>query len=116
MLRHHAANDSHLDARLLLSARASEDLLYRNELAVVGRREAVEVHYTLTRTPPADWAGFTGRVNAEMLTAVGPAPDAQPQAFVCGPTAFVEHVADLLVALGHLPLAIRAERFGPTGG
>jgi ferredoxin-NADP reductase len=36
--------------------------------------------------------------------------------FVCGPTPFVEHVADLLVELGHDPAAIRAERFGPTGG
>ena len=35
--------------------------------------------------------------------------------FVCGPTAFVERAADLLVELGHHPAAIRAERFGPTG-
>jgi ferredoxin-NADP reductase len=35
---------------------------------------------------------------------------------VCGPTAFVETVADALVALGHEPGRIRTERFGPTGG
>jgi ferredoxin-NADP reductase len=35
---------------------------------------------------------------------------------VCGPTAFVEAVADALVALGHEPGRIRTERFGPTGG
>jgi ferredoxin-NADP reductase len=34
---------------------------------------------------------------------------------VCGPTALVELVAELLVQLGHAPLAIRTERFGPTG-
>jgi ferredoxin-NADP reductase len=51
-----------------------------------------------------------------MLTAVGPTPDERPRIFVCGPTAFVEHAADLLVDLGHPPQAIRAERFGPTGG
>jgi ferredoxin-NADP reductase len=34
---------------------------------------------------------------------------------VCGPTPFVERVADLLVEIGHAPRAIRAERFGPTG-
>jgi ferredoxin-NADP reductase len=35
--------------------------------------------------------------------------------YVCGPTSFVENAADLLVALGHEPHTIRAERFGPTG-
>jgi ferredoxin-NADP reductase len=37
-------------------------------------------------------------------------------AFVCGPTGFVETVADLLVDIGHDPANIRTERFGPTGG
>lgn len=32
--------------------------------------------------------------------------------FVCGPTGFVEHVADLLVGLGHAPERVRTERFG----
>jgi ferredoxin-NADP reductase len=35
--------------------------------------------------------------------------------YVCGPTAFVENAADLLVELGHDWQAIHAERFGPTG-
>jgi ferredoxin-NADP reductase len=51
-----------------------------------------------------------------MLDALGPPPGARPHVFVCGPTAFVEHVADLLVAGGHEPGRIHAERFGPTGG
>jgi ferredoxin-NADP reductase len=36
--------------------------------------------------------------------------------YLCGPTGFVETVADLLVGLGHEPGRIRTERFGPTGG
>jgi ferredoxin-NADP reductase len=40
----------------------------------------------------------------------------QPHCYVCGPTAFVEAVADALVGLGHEPGRIRTERFGPTGG
>ena len=51
-----------------------------------------------------------------MLEAVGPEASAKPRIFVCGPTAFVESAADLLVALGHEPAAIHTERFGPTGG
>ena len=51
-----------------------------------------------------------------MLAEVGPAPRPAPRCFVCGPTPFVERVADLLVDAGHDPRAIHAERFGPTGG
>ena len=51
-----------------------------------------------------------------MLAEVAPAPGDRPLIFVCGPTPFVEAVADLLVDAGHDPRAIHAERFGPTGG
>jgi ferredoxin-NADP reductase len=35
--------------------------------------------------------------------------------YVCGPTPFVEAVAEALVTLGHEPARIKTERFGPTG-
>jgi ferredoxin-NADP reductase len=35
---------------------------------------------------------------------------------VCGPTGFVEAVANILIDLGHDPRRIKTERFGPTGG
>jgi ferredoxin-NADP reductase len=112
MLRHRAAHGSDVDARLLLSARGAEDILYRDELARLGD---VRVHTTLTRSQPPGWDGSARRVDADMLRALGPEPAAGPRVFVCGPTAFVERAADLLVELGHEPSAIRAERFGPTG-
>jgi ferredoxin-NADP reductase len=115
MLRHHAARDSDVDARLLVSARAFELVLYRDELQGLGERDGVDVQITLTRTRPSGWAGHDRRVDAEMLAAVGPPPAAAPHVYVCGPTAFVERAADLLVGLGHAPGAIHAERFGPTG-
>jgi ferredoxin-NADP reductase len=37
-----------------------------------------------------------------------------PVVFVCGPTAFVEAMAEWLVDLGHPPASIRTERFGGT--
>jgi ferredoxin-NADP reductase len=116
MLRHHAARDSDIDARLLLSSRTWEDALYREELARFAARPSVSVTHTLTRGGPPGWTGFARRVDAAMLEAVGPAPPQRPLVFVCGPTPFVERVADLLVGLGHDPRAIHAERFGPTGG
>jgi ferredoxin-NADP reductase len=116
MLRHHRAQDSSIEARLLVSARGWDDVYYRDELAALAERDGIAARFTLTRAQPDGWTGFRGRVDAEMLTAVGPGPDAEPRAYVCGPTPFVEHVADLLLDLGHPPQAIRAERFGPTGG
>jgi ferredoxin-NADP reductase len=115
ILRHHAAQGSTVPVRLLVSTRSLNDVLYRDELAAMAGRAGVEVSYTLTREQPAGWTGFGRRVDAEMLTAVGPSPGDDPRVYVCGPTAFVEHVADRLVELGHAPAAIRAERFGPTG-
>ncbi len=116
MLRHRADQDSALDARLLVSARGWEDVLYRDELERVAKHPGVHVHYTLTRERPARWTGYARRVDADMLAEIGPAASAAPRVFVCGPTAFVEHAADLLVDQGHPAAAVRTERFGATGG
>ena len=115
MLRHRAATGSTVDTRLLVSVRSPDDLLYRDELARLGAAEGLSVHCTFTRNPPPDWGGFARRVDAEMLTAVGPLAARRPRIFICGPTAFVELAANLLVRLDHQPDAIRTERFGPTG-
>jgi ferredoxin-NADP reductase len=115
MLRHRAANGSAVDTRLLVSARSLADVLYRDELERLAGGDGLSAHQTLTREQPAAWTGFAGRIDAAMFEEVGPAPAEAPLIFVCGPTAFVERAADLLVELGHDPGAIRAERFGPTG-
>jgi DMSO/TMAO reductase YedYZ molybdopterin-dependent catalytic subunit len=53
-----------------------------------------------------------GRVDAAMLAAYGWAPAHMPRCYLCGPTGFVEAMADLLVAAGHEPGRVRTERFG----
>ncbi len=115
MLRHRAAANSAAETTVLVSARSWEDVLYRDELATHDEH-GVTVCYTLTREQPPGWAGWAGRVNVDMLRELGADPGAQHRVFVCGPTGFVEHVADLLVQLGHDPHRIKTERFGPTGG
>ncbi|MGO9488626.1 MAG: ferredoxin reductase [Solirubrobacteraceae bacterium] len=116
MLRHRAARQDGVDARLLASSRSLDDLLYRDELTRMADQHGVNVQLTLTRATPPGWTGFDRRVDAEMLASVGPPVEARPRIFVCGPTPFVESVADALVGLGHPFAAIHAERFGPTGG
>jgi ferredoxin-NADP reductase len=116
MLRHRRATGGGVDARLLLSARTLEDVLYRDELAELSAAD-VAVRITLTRGPaPEGWEGWTRRIDREMLVAVGPDPSERPRTYVCGPTPFVEEAARLLVELGHEPHLVHTERFGPTGG
>jgi ferredoxin-NADP reductase len=114
MLRHRAARGVAVPVHVLVSARSATDLLYAAELAGLEPRENLRVAHTYTREAPAGWAGWTGRIDAAMLADVTPGPGAR--AFVCGPTSFVERASDLLVAGGHDPAEVRAERFGPTGG
>jgi ferredoxin-NADP reductase len=117
MLRHREAAGSDARTVLLVSSRTEEDILYRAELDRLGSEgDGLTVHHTLTRGTPEGWQGFDRRVDAEMLAEVGPAVADAPRIFVCGPTPFVEAVADLLVGMGHAPASIHAERFGPTGG
>jgi ferredoxin-NADP reductase len=112
MLRHRAARGSDVDTRLLVSARTRQDLLYEDELSA---GPGLRIHRTLTRERPAGWDGYDRRVDRAMLEEVGPPPHERPRIFVCGPTGFVEAVADALVEAGHDPGSIHAERFGPTG-
>ena len=114
MLRHRAARGSTIDTRLLASSRSWEDQLYRDELTRMSGEDGLMVHFTLTRVRPTAWSGFDRRVDADMLTEIGPRVGERPRIFVCGPTAFVETVADALVDIGHPPASIHAERFGPT--
>ncbi|MFL5826044.1 MAG: ferredoxin reductase [Thermoleophilaceae bacterium] len=117
MVRHRANARSEVPTRLLVSARSLDALLYRAELESRGAAgDGLEVITTLTREAPDGWAGHTGRVNSELLREVGFAPDELPRVYVCGPTPFVESVAENLVGLGHDPAMVKTERFGPTGG
>lgn len=103
-------------ARLLYSSRMAEDIIYRGELdRLAANGDGFSLIHALTRGAPSGWQGERRRVDQEMLAAHAFEPSEQPQIFVCGPTSFVETVADHLVSLGHAESAIRTERFGPTG-
>ena len=116
ILRTRIRSGDRTPVRLLYSARTVDELLYRAELD--GLSEAgngFELIYTLTRGAPEGWTGEQGRIGRELLAARGFPPQDRPHIFVCGPTPFVEAVADALVALGHEGGRIKTERFGPTG-
>jgi ferredoxin-NADP reductase len=114
MIRTRAATGNDTETRLLVSSRAWDDVIYRDELERLNGN-GLQVVHTLTRFQPPGWSDYARRVDVEMLAEVGPSPDERPRAYVCGPTPFVEAVAEALVRLGHDPGAIKTERFGPTG-
>jgi len=114
ILRHRRRTGSDIPARLLYSARTLPDVIYRGELDQ--DHDRAQVIYTLTRSQPPGWAGHTGRVDRALLAQAAWAADANPLAFICGPTSFVETAAAGLVGLGYPPERVKTERFGGTGG
>jgi ferredoxin-NADP reductase len=111
MLDHRAQTSAPVPARLLYSAQHADDIIARNRLEEHAAR-GVDVAITLTRRAPPAWTGLTGRATRQMLADHVWPPEEQPRVYVCGPTAFVEAVADTLVDLGHPPQTVRTERFG----
>ncbi len=109
--RHNLRNQTPF--RLLYSVRTVEDVLYADELRTRARDDrGLDVSYVYTRRAPDDFRRPPGRIMvADVNTHAWP-PGFLPATFVCGPTSFVETVADILVALGHDTRAIRTERFG----
>jgi ferredoxin-NADP reductase len=116
MLRHRSTVGDSTPMRLLASWRSADDVLYGSELESLSQGPGLETYATFTRQPPAGWHGETGRVDRAMLSRLAWPPADQLRGFVCGPTGFVEAVADALVDLGYDPAMVRTERFGPTGG
>jgi ferredoxin-NADP reductase len=115
ILRHHAAVRSAVPARLVYSSRSLQQIIYRDELTRLAASNGVEVFFTLTREWPDGWSGHRRRIDEELLREISWPPADRPLIYVCGPTAFVERAADGLVAIGHEPVRIKTERFGPTG-
>jgi ferredoxin-NADP reductase len=115
MLRHRAAAGSDVAVRLLYSARALDDVIYRDELAGFAAEDGVDVSFTLTREWPEDWTGHRGRIDGKLLDEVSWPAAEKPLTYICGPSGFVEGASGTLVGSGHDPRRIRTERFGPTG-
>jgi ferredoxin-NADP reductase len=114
MLRHRARSASTVSARLVYSSRSLADLIYRAELEQPD--DGVDVVLTFTREQPPGWTGYGRRVDTDLLREVAWPAAHGALAFVCGPTSFVETVAEALVELGYPPARVKTERFGATGG
>jgi ferredoxin-NADP reductase len=115
MLRAHAAASSTTPVRLLYSVRRPASVIYVDDLKDLAEADDVGVRLVYTREAP-EGEPRVGRIDADLIEQLAFKPAESPTTYVCGPTPFVEAVADLLVAAGHDPARVRTERFGPTGG
>ncbi|GAT80241.1 oxidoreductase [Streptomyces sp. F-3] len=96
---------------LIYSVRDPDEVWYARELSTPAAGEDLRILYT--RRAPAGSPRPAGRITAGDL----PGPEDPPKdpaatTYVCGPTAFVEHVNGLLLSAGRSPEHIRTERFG----
>jgi ferredoxin-NADP reductase len=112
MARTRAAAAATAPMRLVYSVRRPDDALYTAELRRRATEDGLVVRYAYTRTAPTGWPHRPGRVDAARLAEAGWPAESAPLCYVCGPTVFVEAMADLLVAAGHPPDRVRTERFG----
>lgn len=111
--RAHAESPDAPAMRLLYSVRSPADAFYPDELQEL-MGDAFAVDWAYTRSAPPSSGRPVGRIDEETIAAATLPPSAHPTVYVCGPTPFVEAVADLLVSAGHPPERIRTERFGGT--
>jgi ferredoxin-NADP reductase len=117
MVRARGAAGSRVPFRLIYSTRTPDDVYYRSELRQRIRDDAgLDVAILYSRTAALDSMRPPGRVKDADLAAHGWPAEFEPRTYVCGPTPFVETVADLLVDSGHDARTIRAERYGSGGG
>jgi ferredoxin-NADP reductase len=116
MIRSRASAGSTVPFRLLYSVREPGAVFYRDELRTLSaEHRPVIVTYAYTRSVPKDWPRPPGRIDAALITDTTWPADLGPACYICGPTPFVETVANLLTASGNDGDKIRTERFGPTG-
>ncbi len=112
MIRTRAANGSPVPFRLLYSTRSPATAIYADELA--GADPGLQVGSPSPSPAPPDSPRPPGRLDGALLAEAGWPAELAPACYVCGPTGFVEAMADLLVNQGHAADRIRTERFGGT--
>lgn len=107
-----ASAGSRVPFRVLYSVREPAEIYYEDEWSAPPA--GVDVTTLFTRRSPAGSSRPMGRITLADLDAHGWPTEFEPRCYICGPTSFVDAVADMLVTRGHSASNIRTERFGPS--
>ncbi len=101
------------DIAFIHAARTPHDLVFRQRLELLAAQHPhFKLAFTLTQeTPAVPWAGYRGRLNPALLSAI--CPDFKERsAFVCGPAGFMDSTKGLLEAEGFPTENYHEESFG----
>jgi len=117
MARERALSAPETPALLVYSARAWDELIFRDELLERELREPhLKLAITTTREPRRRPRDFDRRLDRALLRDILARWGQVPRhAYVCGSNAFVASVTDDLVQEGVPARQVRAERYGGTG-
>jgi ferredoxin-NADP reductase len=112
MARRHRALRSRVPFTLLYSVRSPDRTIYGDELRELAADPDApfELMLIYTREAPPETSRPPGRLTRDEVAMA--AMDANVRIFICGPTAFVETVANRLIDDGFDPDRIKTERFG----
>jgi ferredoxin-NADP reductase/MOSC domain-containing protein YiiM/ferredoxin len=117
----HALATEHAEREVwwLHGARCSRDHAFAAETrTLLASLPDVRTHVYYSRPDPNDLEGRdfdrAGRLTAALLAALEPPPDAE--AYLCGPTPFMEDISAGLAAIGLDASHIHTEPFGPAPG
>jgi ferredoxin-NADP reductase len=94
---------------VVLSARTTAELGYRDELEGLAAAGRIHLWLTVTRDQDEAWQGRRGRIDRALLADA--LPPGSPWCLVCGPAAFVRDAQTALAALGVPAARIGIERY-----
>jgi NAD(P)H-flavin reductase len=99
---------------LLYSNKTVDDIIDREELEVLGKRENITVIHSLTKKIPEHWKGIRGRVNKDVILTHVDDPK-EKLWYVCGPPPMVQSLKGVLGDIGVPEERLRIENWQIPG-
>ena len=97
--------------KLIYADRDPDQIVHQDELQRLGGAPGSDVVYVFD-SPPDDWAGETGRIDAALLSRHFPREALDDWVFIlCGPPPMLDAVEEALISLGVAPGRVLSERF-----
>lgn len=114
MLRHNMNNTPEREVLFLASAKTKSRVLYLDELEEYSSRySSFHFVYTLTHESNEKFPSYSKRIDKDILMKeIDFVIKSEPNIYLCGPTSFVESMANILVEMNINPGSIKTERFG----
>jgi predicted ferric reductase len=110
MLRTLADRGDKRPAMLFYGAKDWESVTFREEIEALRSKLDLRLVFVLA-SPPPDWSGETGRIDAALLARHLPPPYAEHEYFICGPNPMMDAVEAALGELGVPISKYHSERY-----